>query len=86
VGGLLAVIDWRAVFWFNVPIGIVGTVWSYRSLRDTRERHPARIDWTGNLSFTLDAGIILGAITYGIQPHGGVPKVGPIHLCGAASE
>ena len=34
LGGLLAAIDWRAVFWVNVPIGLIGTVWSYRSLRD----------------------------------------------------
>jgi len=26
-GGLLAAIDWRAVFWVNVPVGIYGTVW-----------------------------------------------------------
>src|SRR6195952_1424809 len=32
-GGLLAAWDWRAVFWVNVPVGIFGTVWAYRKLR-----------------------------------------------------
>jgi MFS family permease len=43
-GGLLAAIDWRAVFWVNVPVGIYGTVWAYLRLRDHGERHRARID------------------------------------------
>ena len=30
LGGLLADVDWRAVFWINVPIGVIGTVWAYR--------------------------------------------------------
>jgi MFS family permease len=70
-GGLLSAWDWRAVFWVNVPVGIVGTIWAYRSLRDTGERHPARIDWWGNATFALGAGLVLVAITYGIQPYGG---------------
>jgi MFS family permease len=71
VGGLLAVIDWRAVFWVNVPIGIFGTLWSYRSLRDSGVRRRTRIDWAGNATFTLGAAAILAAITHGIQPYGG---------------
>lgn len=70
-GGLLATIDWRAVFWVSVPIGVVGTFWSYRSLREIGERRPGRIDWVGNLTFTVGAGALLAAITYGIQPYGG---------------
>ncbi|MFJ4986891.1 MFS transporter [Streptomyces sp. NPDC088732] len=72
-GGLLATIHWRAVFWISVPIGIVGTVWSYRSLRETGVRRPGRIDWIGNITFTAGAGGLLAAITYGIQPYGGHP-------------
>ncbi|WP_435865635.1 MFS transporter [Streptomyces xanthochromogenes] len=71
VGGLLATVDWRAVFWVSVPIGIVGTIWSYRSLRETGSRRPGRIDWAGNLTFTAGAGALLASITYGIQPYGG---------------
>lgn len=72
-GGLLAAIDWRAVFWVNVPVGIFGTVWAYRKLRDTGERHPARIDWWGNVTFAVGLGAILVAVTNGIQPYGGHP-------------
>ncbi|WP_406510618.1 MFS transporter [Streptomyces sp. NBC_00212] len=70
-GGLLATIDWRAVFWVSVPIGVVGTFWSYRSLREIGSRKPGRIDWIGNLTFSAGAGALLAAITYGIQPYGG---------------
>jgi MFS family permease len=70
-GGLLATIDWRAVFWVNVPVGVFGTVWAYHKLRETAERHPARIDWWGNVTFAAGLGAVLIAVTYGIQPHGG---------------
>ena len=69
-GGLLAALDWRAVFWINVPVGVFGTIWAYRRLRDNGERHRGRIDWWGNLTFAVGLGAILVAVTYGIQPHG----------------
>lgn len=70
-GGLLAAWDWRAVFWVNVPVGLFGTVWAYRSLRETSRRQYGRIDWPGNMTFAAGAGLLLIAITYGIQPYGG---------------
>jgi MFS family permease len=73
IGGLLSVWDWRAVFWVSVPIGIVGTIWSYQSLRELGERRPAKIDIPGNVTFGVGLTALLVAITYGIQPYGGSP-------------
>jgi MFS family permease len=70
-GGLLAAWDWRAVFWVNVPVGVFGTIWAYRRLRDNGERNRGRIDWWGNITFALGLSAVLIAITTGIQPHGG---------------
>ncbi|MEV4508235.1 MFS transporter [Dactylosporangium sp. NPDC049525] len=71
LGGLLAEWNWRAIFWVNVPIGIIGTLWAYRSLHDTGLRRPGRIDWWGNLTFAFGLTALLAGITYGIQPYGG---------------
>ncbi|GIG85884.1 MFS transporter [Plantactinospora endophytica] len=71
LGGLLAEWNWRSIFWVNVPIGLVGTVWAYRSLRETRSRVEGRIDWWGNLTFAVGLTALLAGITYGIQPYGG---------------
>jgi MFS family permease len=71
LGGVLAPINWRLVFVISVPIGLVGTVWAYHSLRELGVRRPARIDWWGNATFALGLiGVMIG-ITYGIQPYGG---------------
>jgi MFS family permease len=70
-GGLLAAVDWRAVFWVNVPVGVFGTIWAYRSLRDSGARQAGSVDWWGNLTFALGLSAILIAITHGIQPFSG---------------
>lgn len=70
VGGLLSVIDWRAIFLVNVPIGLFGTVWAYIALRETATtREGKRIDWWGNITFAAGLmGVMLG-LTYSISPY-----------------
>jgi len=69
-GGLLAAVDWRLVFAVNVPVGLLGIAWAFWQLREIGERHPARIDWAGNLTFAAGLAAVLTGITYGIKPYG----------------
>ncbi|MDA8280776.1 MAG: MFS transporter, partial [Actinomycetota bacterium] len=71
LGGLLAPIEWRLIFLVSVPVGLFGTVWAYRKLREVPRRVHARIDWVGNTTFALGLVGIMVGITYGIQPYGG---------------
>jgi MFS family permease len=70
LGGLLGPVDWRLVFLVSVPFGILGTVWSYLKLKELGVRKPARLDWSGNLTFAAGLIAVLVGITYGIQPYG----------------
>lgn len=68
LGGVLAEVHWRWVFLFNVPIGVVGTVWSYVALREIGIHKAARIDWIGNLTFAAGLAMLLVGVIYGINP------------------
>jgi MFS family permease len=70
LGGILADVDWRAVFWINVPIGVFGTVWAYRKLHEVGVTRRARIDWWGNVTFGVGLVLLLIGLTYGLLPHG----------------
>jgi EmrB/QacA subfamily drug resistance transporter len=66
-GLILSFLDWRALFYINIPIGVFGTFWARRRLRETvaLERN-AKIDWLGFALFTtfllcLMIGLTLGA-------------------------
>ncbi|BBY59056.1 MFS transporter [Mycolicibacterium sarraceniae] len=70
IGGVLSEIHWQAIFWVGVPIGIIGTIWSVRSLRELGVRSPGRVDWAGTVTFGVGLTVLLIGITYGIQPYG----------------
>ncbi len=71
LGGVLAPVSWRLIFLISVPVGVFGTAWGYMKLKDLSERHPAKIDWWGNVTFAVGLIAIMVGITYGIQPYGG---------------
>ncbi|MGI0068268.1 MAG: MFS transporter, partial [Thermoplasmata archaeon] len=33
---IISVTVWRVIFWINIPIGIFGTLWAYRTLRESK--------------------------------------------------
>ncbi len=45
----------RPMFWVGVPIGILGTIWSYRVAAGTRVRTPG--GWTGQALLTFGVGL-----------------------------
>jgi MFS family permease len=71
LGGILATINWRLVFFVSVPVGLAGTIWAYLRLEELGTVSRARIDWPGNVAFAVGLTAILIGITYGIQPYGG---------------
>ncbi|BCU70330.1 MFS transporter [Stygiolobus caldivivus] len=71
LGGILSVIDWRLVFLVSVPVGVLGTVWSYTKLRETSKPNKSeKLDIPGNVTFGLGLVLILLGVTYGLLPYG----------------
>jgi MFS family permease len=72
LGGVLAAVDWRAVFLVSVPFGLFGTVWAYLMLHETATiRAHQRLDIPGNVLFAAGLTLVLIGFTYAIQPYGG---------------
>lgn len=67
IGGLLIQgIDWQAIFWLNVPFGVVGVVLALRLLPQEKGGDAGRLDVTGLI--LASAGIV--GITYGLAELG----------------
>ena len=91
LGGVLAVVDWRLVFLVSVPVGVIGTVWSYLKLKEQNiVRRKQKMDVWGNITFGVGLTLILLGLTYGLTPYGsssmgwGSPWVSASLISGAA--
>jgi len=69
LGGVLADVNWRLVFWVNVPFGVFGTVWAYLKLKEIATARHGKLDIWGNVTFGVGLILVLVGITYGIQPY-----------------
>ncbi|MCW3022457.1 MAG: transporter, partial [Conexibacter sp.] len=68
LGGALVAISWHWVFWFNVPLGVVGTLWAAIVLQElVRPEEDRRFDWWGTVTFVVGlTGLTLGISRGGI--------------------
>src|SRR5207245_1976269 len=75
-GIILSFLDWRALFYVNVPIGIFGTAWARFRLREIGKlERGAPIDWGGFAAFTVFIMSLLLALTLAAY---GVAAAGPL--------
>ncbi|GIF23153.1 DHA2 family methylenomycin A resistance protein-like MFS transporter [Actinoplanes tereljensis] len=77
LGGALTQLDWRLIFFLNLPVGLVAGL----VLRGTADspRNVVPFDWTGQIAAVL----ALGALTYGIIEGAGVIPFVVAFLAGA---
>jgi EmrB/QacA subfamily drug resistance transporter len=76
IGGIMTSISWQWVFWFNVPLGVIGTIWAAINLREIVELEKGqRLDVAGNLTFFVGLTGLLIALTLGGIEGWGTPLV-----------
>jgi len=59
--------DWRALFYINVPIGIFGTLWAQKTIKETPSKEKASrgcMDWVGFATFTAFITSLLLVLTF----------------------
>lgn len=64
-GALVAAAGWRWVFWFNVPVGVVATIWGVATLRRVDPGPREKVDVPGNVLVFLFLGGLLLALSEG---------------------
>jgi EmrB/QacA subfamily drug resistance transporter len=63
IGGLLTdSVNWRAIFWINVPIGLLALVLAWKFVPESKAPRARRVDPVGQILVI----VLLGTLTYGI--------------------
>lgn len=66
LGGILTdTAGWRQIFWLNAPVGVMALVMTYAYLPESRDPHPAGIDWRGQLLAILALASLTVALVEG---------------------
>ena len=74
-GYFVQYLDWRYIFYINIPIGIAGIILGYLWLRETRRGTSARLDIPGIIFSTISFGTLLYAIQRGSSDGWTSPRI-----------
>ncbi len=65
-GALIGLFGWRAIFYVNVPVGLIGTLMAAMILpKDRLQGHQATFDWWGTVLMTPVLVLVMMALTEG---------------------
>jgi EmrB/QacA subfamily drug resistance transporter len=65
LGGLLVPISWRLIFFINIPIGIIGSIWGIITLKDiVIEKKKEKFDYIGSIFLTLSIIFFLLSLSF----------------------
>ncbi len=65
-GVMISLFGWRSIFLVNVPIGIFGTVWAYKRLKEVSVRSSGqKFDYIGAILYCVGLSVVLLALTIG---------------------
>ena len=66
LGGALVAVGWPWVFWFNVPLGLIGSAWAWLVLHEMSGQSEERgLDLTGTATFVVGLTALVFAISKG---------------------
>lgn len=66
LGGFLINVGWRSIFYINIPIGIIGTLWAAFQLKETSIlSDKQKFDIKGTLTFSTGMLALLVALSFG---------------------
>ena len=66
-GALTSAFSWQAVFYINLPLGILALVASFAWLRESNDPAPRRLDWPGQATLTAGLFLLVLALLRGNQ-------------------
>jgi EmrB/QacA subfamily drug resistance transporter len=80
-GALVSAVDWRSIFWINIPVGLAAIALTLRFVPESRAPRPRRFDPVGQVLMI----VLLATLTFGIIEAPGLGWSSPVIVAAFAA-